>query len=135
MDCHTVWNSCLSIIKENVNEQSFKTWFMPIVPLQFVGNVLTIQVPSQFFYEYLEEHYVYLLRVAIDHVLGKEGRLEYSVVVDNGFEGNQPYTVNLPNKANRKIEAPSSINSSDYSSPFELKSIEQSVRDSHLNDQ
>ncbi|BDD05075.1 chromosomal replication initiator protein DnaA [Aureibacter tunicatorum] len=109
---------------------------MPIKPLQLVENVLTIQVPSQFFYEYLEEHYVYLLRAAIDHVLGKSGRLEYSVVVDNGFEGNQPYTVNLPNKSNRNGDGNGlNLKGSDYSSPFELKSVEDSVRDSHLNDQ
>ena len=43
-----VWNNCLSIIKDNVSPQSFKTWFEPIKPIRLKGNVLTIQVPSQF---------------------------------------------------------------------------------------
>ena len=48
-----VWINCLSIIKDNVPLQAFKTWFEPIKPIKLKGNVLTIQVPSQFFYEWL----------------------------------------------------------------------------------
>jgi chromosomal replication initiator protein len=53
-------------------------------------------VPSQFFYEWLEEHYVHVLRTAIDAELGVEGRLEYSIVVDKGNEKNKPYVINIP---------------------------------------
>ena len=49
-----IWNRCLAIIKDNVNLQSYKTWFEPIKPLRIKDDVLTIQVPSQFFYEWLE---------------------------------------------------------------------------------
>jgi chromosomal replication initiator protein len=61
-DCSTVWNNCLQVIKENIGDQSFKTWFQPIKPISLRDGVLTIQVPSQFFYEWLEEHYVQLLK-------------------------------------------------------------------------
>ncbi len=64
-----VWKNCLSLIKDNVNPQSFKTWFDPIKPLKVEDKNLTIQVPSQFFYEWLEEHYVTLLRKALDREL------------------------------------------------------------------
>ena len=60
------------------------------------NNVLTIQVPSQFFYEWLEEHYVNVLREVIQEHLGSEGKLEYSVVVDQGSDKTNPYTINLP---------------------------------------
>ena len=56
-----VWTNCLSIIKDIVEWQHFKTWFEPIKPVSIKGSILTIQVPSQFFFEYLEEHYVNLL--------------------------------------------------------------------------
>lgn len=95
-DCKTVWNSCLQVIKDNVGEQSFKTWFQPIVPLMLRENVLTIQVPSQFFYEWLEEHYVPLLRKAIVAELGDNGRLEYSVLVDKGGSEQKPYAIKVP---------------------------------------
>ncbi|MFO8054998.1 MAG: DnaA N-terminal domain-containing protein, partial [Bacteroidales bacterium] len=50
-----VWANCLKVIKDNVNYQSYKTWFEPVKALQLNRDVLTIQVPSQFFYEWLEE--------------------------------------------------------------------------------
>ena len=58
LDYKTVWENCLKIIRDNINYQSFKTWFEPIKPIKLEKNVLTIQVPSQFFYEWLEEHYI-----------------------------------------------------------------------------
>ncbi|BDD10306.1 chromosomal replication initiator protein DnaA [Fulvitalea axinellae] len=130
LDCHAIWQQCLAFIKGNVGEQSFNTWFSPIKPLRLQDNKITIQVPSQFFYEYLEEHYVHLLREAIDKVLGREWRLEYSVVVDRGNNGNQPYTVNLPNKKHGN-RGPSVT--AGYTSPFELKAVDESVQESNLN--
>ncbi len=84
-----VWSNCLKIIKDIVEWQHFKTWFEPIVPVELKGNVLMIQVPSQFFYEYLEEHYVNLLAKTLKRELGKDARLEYRIMVDssNGRSG------------------------------------------------
>ncbi|OON69112.1 chromosomal replication initiator protein DnaA [Hymenobacter sp. CRA2] len=95
-DCRTVWVNCLRVIRSSVGEQSFRTWFEPIVPVALQGNLLIIQVPSQFFYEWLEEHYVDVLKKAIVQELGSEGQLEYSIVVDQGNEQARPRTVNLP---------------------------------------
>src|SRR4030042_2422722 len=67
-----IWDRCLKIIKENVNPQSFQTWFLPIRPLKIEGNQMIIQVPSQFFYEWLEEHYPRILRMALSEGLGEE---------------------------------------------------------------
>ena len=79
-----------------VGDQAFNTWFDPIIPLNLEDNVLTIQVPSQFFYEWLEEHYVHILRDVIYHELGNEGKLEYSIVIDRGNSDSKPYTINIP---------------------------------------
>ena len=49
-----VWINCLEIIKDIVEWQHFKTWFEPIKPVALKEKILTIQVPSQFFFEYLE---------------------------------------------------------------------------------
>ena len=97
----TAWSNCLSKIKDDVGDQGYDTWFKPITPIKLENKILTIQVPSQFFYEYLEEHYVHLLRNVIDHQLGKDYRLEYSVVMDTGDGSKQPYTINLPNNPSR----------------------------------
>ncbi len=66
-----VWSNCLDIIKDIVEWQHFTTWFEPIRPVELKDNVLVIQVPSQFFFEYLEEHYVNLLAKTLRRILGK----------------------------------------------------------------
>ncbi|MGI9540462.1 MAG: DnaA N-terminal domain-containing protein, partial [Flavobacteriaceae bacterium] len=50
----TAWTNCLTFIEDNIPPQAFKTWFKPIVPVKLSDNILTIQVPSKFFYEWLE---------------------------------------------------------------------------------
>ena len=49
-----VWNNCLSFIKDNIQPQAFKTWFEPIKVVKLSDNILSIEVPSKFFYEWLE---------------------------------------------------------------------------------
>lgn len=93
---NTVWDNCLNSIQNEVNQQSFRTWFEPIRPVKLDHKVLTIQVPSQFFYEWLEEHYVGLLRKTITDELGNGARLEYQIVIDRSSGGIPPYTINMP---------------------------------------
>lgn len=91
-----VWNACLEIIRDNINRQSFKTWFAPLKPIRLEQDgelsKLTIQLPSRFYYEWLEEHYFALLRKTITKVLGPQGRLFYNIVIEkdaseSGYEG------------------------------------------------
>ncbi|RLD24774.1 MAG: chromosomal replication initiator protein DnaA, partial [Bacteroidetes bacterium] len=82
--CKIVWDNCLSIIKDNITAKGFNTWFKPIKPIKLENNVLTIQVPSQFFYEWLEEKYIGILKRTIKRELGESGKLEYSIVMDSG---------------------------------------------------
>ncbi len=82
-DCHLLWAKCLDIIRDNVTDSVFNTWFTPIVPLKLEGSEFTIQVPSQFFYEYLEEKYVDLIYATLNRVIGKGTILNYRVIVDN----------------------------------------------------
>ena len=88
----TLWNRCLQIIKDNVPPQTYKTWFLPIVPLKYEDKTLVLQVPSQFFYEFLEEQFIDLLRQSILKVFGEGSKLMYNVMVVN----NPPTTVPLP---------------------------------------
>lgn len=136
IDCTTVWSDCLEIIRKEVDEQNFNTWFKPINPLKTEEDVLTIQVPSQFFYEWLEEHYVPVLKKAIHQVLGPAGRLEYSVVVDSGNQKNPPLMVNYPNGNGIKRHQPQTTNGNgameDYS-PFSFKALNPQTVNSRLN--
>src|SRR5215471_15277327 len=89
----SVWKKCLLIIKDNVSKQSFQTWFAPIRPIKLNGKVLTIEVPSQFFYEWLEEHYIGLLKKTIKQQMGRDGKLEYSIMMENSNGNPSPYTI------------------------------------------
>jgi len=82
-NAYNLWNNCLKVIQDNVPEITFKTWFLPIVPLNYDGKVFTIQVPSQFFYEYLEDKFVDLLRVTLHREVGKNTVLNYRILVEN----------------------------------------------------
>lgn len=135
--CTNVWVNCLQIIKDNIPAQSFKTWFEPIKALRLEGNVLTIQVPSLFFYEWLEEHYVGLLRKTVKKQLGDEGRLEYNIVVEKS-SNSIPYTTNMPSNGNgaegknQSMPMPVSLNK-DIKNPFVIPGLKKLQVDPQLN--
>lgn len=89
-----LWNRCLEIIRDNVPESTYKTWFVPIVPLKYEDKTLIVQVPSQFFYEFLEDKFVDLLRKTLYKVIGDGTKLMYNVLVDksSGATVNQEST-------------------------------------------
>ena len=129
-EASAVWNECLRVIEQHVNEQSFSTWFKPIQPVKLEGSSLTIQVPSQFFYEWLEDNYVQILKIAIKSTLGANGRLEYAVVVDKGNSNNQPYVVSYPQGNNQQKKVPQT----ESKTPFEIPSLDADLlTQSNLN--
>jgi chromosomal replication initiator protein len=77
-----IWEECLKTVKQKINSQSFRTWFEPVKPLDFDGERLSIEVPSQFFYEWLEEHYYQLIHDTMFNLIGTHVRLEYTVRED-----------------------------------------------------
>lgn len=81
--CVSTWNNCLSIIKDSINPQSYTTWFKPITPVNLRDEKLTVEVPSQFFYEWLEGHYSNLINKALLQVLGDKAELTYSISEKN----------------------------------------------------
>ena len=138
---HTeVWDNCLKIIKDNVPSISFRTWFEPIVPLKLDNKILTIQVPSPFFYEYLEEQYIDILRKTLHKELGYDAKLEYSVVMENNIYTNaKPYTVKFPTKnktalSNKPVNVPlSSSDTATIKNPFIIPGIKKLNVDPRLN--
>jgi chromosomal replication initiator protein len=135
----TVWNNCLKVIKDNVPSVSFRTWFEPIVPLRLEKNILTIQVPSPFFYEYLEEQYIDILRKTLRKELGQDAKLEYSVVMENNnYANTKPYTVKLPGKngtdlKNKPVQMPLGEGENSIKNPFVIPGIKKLNIDPQLN--
>jgi chromosomal replication initiator protein len=133
-----IWTKCLQVIKDNITLQTYKTWFEPIVPIKFENNILTIQVPSHFFYEWLEEHYITLLKKVIKKEIGPEGRLEYSIVMENSSRNSTPYTVKLPTTdkravKNSPIQMPMNNADKQIRNPFIIPGLKKVNVDSNLN--
>lgn len=78
-----LWDNCLALIRENVSEQHYNTWFKPIVFESYkpATKTLLVRVPSTFFYEYLEANFVDLLSKVLHQNFGDGIRLTYRVVV------------------------------------------------------
>lgn len=77
-----LWNQCLKVIKDNVSDVAYDTWFTPIVPLAYKDNEFVLQVPSQFFYEYIEEKYIDLLQKTLYREVGEGTQLKYRIIMD-----------------------------------------------------
>jgi chromosomal replication initiator protein len=122
-----IWNNCLAIIKDIVEWQHFKTWFEPIKPVGLKENVLTIQVPSQFFYEYIEEHYINLLAKTLKRELGKDARLEYRIMVDSGNGKSKPLTMDVSGQTFK------SYANNHVKNPFVIPGLKKMQIDSQLN--
>ncbi len=125
-----IWNDCLTIIKDNVQPISFRTWFEPIRPLKIENEILTIQVPSPFFYEYLEEQYIDILRRTLRKVIGVNAKLEYNVVMSNPQPKSASLTVNYPTNNNSKlnnrpVSIPLNTDSSNIKNPFVIPGIQK----------
>ncbi len=104
-----LWNSCLQIIRDNVPEPTFNTWFAPIKPLKYEGNTLTVGVPSQFFYEFIEEKFLSLLRSALYKGIGEGTQLMYSILTARTERVEMPSSTParrdpLPTKDPRRVE-------------------------------
>jgi chromosomal replication initiator protein len=135
--CDTVWQNCLDIIKDIVEWQHFKTWFEPIKPVSIKNKILTIQVPSQFFYEYIEEHYINLIAKTLKRELGKEARLEYRIMVDSGNSNHEPQTMDLPANNiriynNHVMDFPLVVNNP-VKNPFVIPGLKKIQIDPQLN--
>jgi chromosomal replication initiator protein len=135
----TVWNKCLEVIRDNINMQMYKTWFEPIKPVRLENNVLTIEVPSQFYYEWIEEHYVSLLSKTIRHFLGPDAKLAYSVVMEQAStDADQQYRVQMPTAfgehktKNPPVNLPLSSNKPPVN-PFVIPGLKKITIDSQLN--
>lgn len=85
-----LWDNCLSLIRANVTEQQFKTWFAPLVFESYseTQHELLVQVPSMYVYEYLEQYYVGLLSKVLARVFGGDVKLSYRIVEVKAHAGN-----------------------------------------------
>ena len=127
-DFKSLWNNCLQIIRDNITDASYNTWFAPIIPISYKNNILTVQVPSQFFYEYLEEKFIDLIQQTLHRVMGEETILNYRVVVASASNT----AVEIREESKKQTSSYAKVTKSDkVPSPFDR--VEPQEFDSQIN--
>lgn len=134
----SVWGKCLEFIRDNIENQAYETWFQPITPtkLDLEKSKITVQVPSQFYYEWIEEHYIKLLKTALQRELGANAKLAYSIVLKNGNDKNAAHTMKAQSSNTEKAkpqEVSAPLNTSKIKSPFAIPGIRTIRVDPQLN--
>jgi chromosomal replication initiator protein len=103
----TAWKECLKLIRENVTLMTYNTWFTPIKPVELQDKTLRVQIPSQFFWEWVDEHFNTLINKTLSQVLGPDAKLSYLIVEDNDFSGINAEPTPAPIKiTENKIQEP-----------------------------
>lgn len=133
-----VWDNCLQTIKKNIPLHSFKTWFEPIRPVRVNEDALTIQVPNRFFYEWLEEHYVDILKTTIRRELGEKAKLEYQILVaevkkKKAFDTSYGSSNGSRSNTYKKDFSPGRYDKNNIKNPFVIPGIKKIKIDPQLN--
>jgi chromosomal replication initiator protein len=112
-DHEKLWKECLKIIKQNVTLMTYNTWFQPIKSLEFENSILTVQLPSQFFWEWIDEHFNTLINRTIHEVLGEHAKLAYVITEEkeSGEKKQKPIQLSRPAPAKNKPEFETYLNS------------------------
>ena len=134
----SVWENCLNFIKDNIQPQAYKTWFEPIVAIKLDDHALSVQVPSKFFYEWLEEHYVKILKVALTKELGANAKLVYIIKMENTYGNKQPFTEKIPSSNrsavySQRVDIPLKSINPELKNPFVIPGIRNVKIESQLN--
>ncbi|HEM48952.1 MAG TPA: hypothetical protein ENO27_01960, partial [Caldithrix sp.] len=110
----SIWGSIKNIIKENINQRSYKTWFEPMQIISLTDDSLELSVPNRFFCEWIDNHYPNLMQNAIAQILGESKKIKY--VVKNNDSESSPYNSDDWSQHHRgEIKMPSSI---EINSPY-----------------
>ena len=131
--CQEIWSRCLDIIRDNISDDAYKTWFMPIIPVSLDKSVLTIEVPSDFVRDQIESNYISLLSKAMRREIGQDARLIYKIkIADGGFiRERQKQTSRV---SNREVAAPG-VAQSYNGNPYLIPGLKKLKIDPQLNPQ
>ncbi|HHX32161.1 MAG TPA: ATP-binding protein, partial [Bacteroidales bacterium] len=121
----------MNVIKDNIPDPAFNTWFAPIVPLNYEDNVLTIQVPSQFFYEYLEDKYLDIIQQTLYREIGEGTILNYRILVET--ESNTAVEMRGESKSFTGIDNTTTTKKISAKVPSPFDRVETSEFDSQIN--
>jgi chromosomal replication initiator protein len=69
-----LWERALQRIQSNLSGQTYETWFRSLAAIELEGSNLVLEVPSQFYVDWLDQHYRPLIEssvaLAAGHAIG-----------------------------------------------------------------
>ncbi|MBR1787729.1 MAG: chromosomal replication initiator protein DnaA [Bacteroidaceae bacterium] len=79
------WERCLEVIKCNVKDHEFQTWFNPIEFISFERDKkeLLLGVQSNYFFEMLDGPYKQLIYNVVWRIFGQDARIAYRIQTDS----------------------------------------------------
>ena len=83
MNKENFWSECLSLIKQQITNQAFETWFSDVMIVELTNEEIKLEVPNQYHYEWLEQKYRHLINDILIKVGGNPRVVNYSVSVSN----------------------------------------------------
>ena len=83
MEKQNFWTECLSLIKQQITNQAFETWFSDVEILELNDEEIKLQVPNQYHYEWLEQKYRHLINDVLIQVGQNPRVVNYNVTVSN----------------------------------------------------
>jgi len=126
-NCDELWDRCLRVIKDNIKPEEFEKWFKPTVPVSYENNEISIQIPTRFYFDTLEEKYAELIRETLNREVGVGTKLVYVISIDN----TQQTTSRIEGKVTTCATPTPTTILKTISSPIQSKPVEGI--DSYLN--
>ena len=106
----TIWKTVKKAIKIDMPNQTFNTWISPIKSVALNDEELILEVPNQFFYEWIDSHYRDTIDRKAVNDKGHPLNIKYTVStekkkiinhIDKGIEKQKPNPLTFINKNQR----------------------------------
>ena len=93
------WSECTVLLQAMIQPEVYNAWFPHIKPVSLIGVEMTLGVPSQFFCEYIETHFINELKQVLQRVIGPNVVLKYKALVDSAASHRKNSSVTLPTQS------------------------------------
>ena len=79
LTAETLWNEVASRLKGALNETTYRTWFAEAEGLELTDDAFSVAVPNDFTREWIEGHFVGLIKAAVRDATGVERRISLTI--------------------------------------------------------
>ncbi len=91
-----LWDRCLENLKKDLNRQSFETWFKPTKASVAENNTLKVQVPNEFFRDWIRDHYQPQIQKALKTLHPEQLEIQFEIDASVPSKPKQPFGHHQP---------------------------------------